>query len=420
MKAVKITLIFSIILSVTRMQAQTTDPIERVAQVVAQIDARLGGGDASQLKDQAIEPMDLSEAMQDIETWSGAKIKSHTSQSGLEFRGGYDYKMGQGLDDFYDDLYSYRHRLNVMLSWNMLSSGLFGRSGVEQQVALEARQYSIDVQSATYAEQIYVQGQERIQLLDGYINRVYREQISLYESLLELTNKLKNQGHSIKLEQAELALQISMVKGLIRTTPIEVEQMLDVEAYISAQESLDGSAIEALAEQSTTIESRRIDEELLIAKADEMKYWKRVTVSPYVKAQHYSDTYFAESRITANIGVTATLPILSGRKNQQAELQVQSKLLSNATEQRRSSLRIDIGDVAMELNRNIEELNAMLLLEQLTRKQIELSHESYSHKQLTMQEVAKGYIKLLDLHANIIKLIEARESLKMKLMLTAI
>ena len=62
----------------------------------------------------------------------------------------------------------------------------------------------------------------------------------------------------------------------------------------------------------------------------------------------------------------------------------------------------------------------MLLLERLTRKQIELSHEAYSHKQLTMQEVAKGYIKLLDLHANIIKQIKARESLKMRLMLTAI
>ncbi|MFR9531514.1 MAG: hypothetical protein SNH05_09145, partial [Rikenellaceae bacterium] len=280
--------------------------------------------------------------------------------------------------------------------------------------------YSLDVQSANYAEQIYTQSQEHMQLIEGYINRVYYEQISLYESLLVLADRLKNQGHSTKLEQVELALQISMIKGLIRTTPVKVEQMLNVDAYIAKQERIDASAIEALAEQSTLLESKRIDEELLQGEIRQMQYWKSIKVSPYVKAQHYSDAYFSDSRITANIGVTAILPILSGHKNQRAELQSQSKLVSNATERTNSALRIDIGDVAMQLNRNLEELNAMLMLEQLTRKQIELAQESYSRKQLTMQELAKGYIKLLDIHTDIIKQIEIRESLKMKLMLTAV
>ncbi len=423
MKAIKVILICSIILSTKGVLGQSTDPIEGVAQVLSRIDAQISSEEATQLTDQTQELADstnLIEAEQAIEEWRKARIKSHTSESGLKIQGGYDHKFGDATDDFDDNLYAYRHRLHVMLSWDMLGSGLFGRKSHKQRVALESKQEGLKVQSSAYAEQIYLQSQEDIQFIAACLNRVYLEQITLYESLIVLSNKLRNQGHATKLEQAELSLQISMVKGLIRPTPIEVEQLLDIDAYIAIQERIEASYIDALAEQSSVIQSKRIDEELLQAEIAQMKYWRTVKVSPYVRAQHYADAYFADSRVTANVGVTATLPIFSGRRSQRSELRAQSKLMNNATEQSSNAMRIDIGDVAMQLNRNLDELHATMLLEQLTRKQIELAHEAYAHKQLSMQELAKGYIKLLDLHANLIKQIEARESLKMKLMLTAV
>ncbi len=420
MKAIKVILIFSIIFSVSRVQGQSFDPIEEVAQVLGHIDAQLGSDYSPQLTVSTDDSADSQETIQDIEEWRKARIKSHTSQSGLKLSAGYDYKFGEGLDDFYDDLYAYRHRLNVMLSWDMLGSGLFGRGSHKQRVALEAKQQHIKVHSSVYPEQVYIQSQQNIEFIEGCINRVYQEQITLYESLLKLGDKLQNQGHSTKLEQAELSLNLSMVKGLIRPTTVEVEQMMDVNAYIVSQERIEASEIDTLVEHSSEIESKRIEQELLQHDIDQMKYWRTVKVSPYVRAQQYSAAKFADSRLTANVGVTATLPILSGRRSQREELRVQSKLESNAMERSSSAKRIDIADVAMQLNRNLEELNTMQMLEQLTRKQIALAHESYSRKQLSMQELAKGYIKLLDLHANIIKQIEARESLKMKLMLTAV
>ncbi len=420
MKAIKVILLFSIILTARSAYGKTPDPIKSVAKVLEQIDAQLGSGDAPQFTVQTNETVKSEEAMEAVEEWRKARVKSHTSQSGLSFTGGYDYKFGEGLDDFFDDLYAYRHRLNAQLSWDMLGSGLFGRSSHKQRVALEAKQQGLKMQTSLYPEQVYAQGLENQKFIEGCMNRVYLEQITLYESLLELCDKLQNQGQSTKLEQAELTLQLSMAKGLIRPSSVEVEQMLDVNAYIASQQMVDALAIDTLVEQSAVIESKRIDQELLQDEIDQMKYWRTVKVSPYVRAQHYSSAKFTDSRVTANVGVTATLPIFSGRRSQRAELRAQSTMESYQVEQVGSAIRIDIAEVTMDLNRNLEDLNTMQMLEQLTRKQIELAHESYSRRQLSMQDLAKGYIKLLDLHAKIIKQIEVRESLKMKLMLTAV
>ncbi len=422
MKVIKVILFFSIILSAKSICAQSNDPIVGVAQVIAQIDAQLVSDDASQLtiQDQIADTDKSEEALQYVEDWRKAQIKSHTSKSGLSLSGGYDYKFGEGLDDFDDDLSAYRHRLNVMLSWDMLGSGLFGRSSVKQVASLEAQKQNLNVESSVYAEQTYNQNLENLQFIEGCINKVYLEQIALYESLLVLGDKLQGEGRSTKLEQAELSLQISMTRGLVRPTTVEVEHMLDINAYIASQERMEATAIESLVEQNSAIASKRIEEELLQAEIAQMKYWRTVKVTPYVRAQHYSDAYFRASRVTANVGVNATLPIFSGRRSKRAELQAKSMMINSANERESSALRIDISDVAMQLNRNLDDLNTMLMLEHLTRRQIELARESYSRKQMSMQELAKGYIKLLDMHANIIKQIEARESLKMKLMLTAV
>lgn len=90
MKVVKVILIFSIILLANSMRAQTTDPIEGVAQVLEHIDVLLRGGNESQLTHKPTATDDLPDAMLDIEQWRNAKIKSHTSKSGLEVRAGYD------------------------------------------------------------------------------------------------------------------------------------------------------------------------------------------------------------------------------------------------------------------------------------------------------------------------------------------
>ncbi len=419
-RAFRTILALCLLLSIKSMQAQTTDPIEAAQQTIAHINSLLESEQIPDYRDVSVDMEKTKVEDAGIDEWSKAMQKSHSSKSGLELRAGYDLKFGEGSDEFYDDLYSYRNRLNVMLSWDMLGSGLFGKKDIEQQATLEAEQLKIKARSLHYAELEFAQSEELAQMFDGYLNRVYVTQIELYESLLVLLNKLQEQGSSTKIESAEVELQITMLKGLVRETPFHTEQLFDFEDYAAMQKRLDDQAIETLVEQSSALESRVIDEKLLSNEIEQKKYWKSIKVSPYAKAQQYSDAYFESSRTTANIGVTATLPIFSGNKSRKAELLSESKLASNATLREGKTLRMKIGEVALLLNRNLEELNASILLEQLYRQQIELAEEAYSYKQLTMQELAKEYIKLLSLHAQIIGQVESRESLKMKLMLTAI
>lgn len=416
----KLVIVAPAFLMVDMLHAQSADPIEGVALTLSHIDKVLESSKTSHL----LEGVTLAESEQidngDIEAWTKAQIDSYTSASGLEFRLGYDRKYGTGSDDIYDDLYAYKNRFDAMISWNILRSGLVGRSSYTQIVELESQKLTLNELSAFNNEQIRTHHQMQEQVLDGYRNKIYTTQIELYSSLITLLNKLHSQGQATTMQIVQAKMQSEIASNALRETPIEVDHLFNITDYLNMQVVIDQQMVEILAVNSMRVEDSKLDEQIVKSEADAVSYWKEASVSPYAKAQHYSDTGFGTSRMTANLGVAANLPLFSGIKSKRAEVIARSSLASNSTNSTIKTLTFLIDETVTQLNKNLEKLTASANLEKLYRDQINEAYRIYGQKQLTMQELAQYYIELLTLHVDIIQLIDDRESLKTKLLLSTI
>ncbi len=357
---------------------------------------------------------------EEVEAWVQAQKSSYTSSSGLELRAGYDRKYGTGSDDIYDDLYAYKNRFDAMLSWNILRSGLVGRKSNAELVELEGQKMLLDGMSALSSEQIRIHAQRQQQVLSGYLNYIYNTQIKVYASLEKLLRALYLQGQATTMEIAQLEMELNIARGALRKTPINVESLFSISDYLSSQQFISDKDIESLSLSSAEVEQSKLNEKILCSEIDGVSYWDGATVSPYAKAQHYSDTGFSTSRMTANIGVSATLPIFSGTKSRRAEVQARSSLAANKTLSTSMSVSILIEDCAVQLNKNLERLETTAKLEELYKEQIKNAREAYEQKQLTMRELSQYYLRLLTLQSNTIELISDRESLKVKLLLTTL
>lgn len=215
-------------------------------------------------------------------------------------------------------------------------------------------------------------------------------------------------------------MEMQIAKGAIRDTPTEIENLLNLTEYILLQAPITEQDVELLAQNSTAVEQSKLKEEIIKNEVKGVNYWDEVSVSPYVKAQHYSDAKFTTSRKTANIGVSATLPILSGTKSKRNAVQARSTIAANSTSTTKTSVSLLINESAMQLNKNLERLKAAEKLEKLYKEQIKIAYESYKFKKLTVSELAKYYINLLALQEEMVEMIDDRESLKLKLLLITI
>lgn len=158
--------------------------------------------------------------------------------------------------------------------------------------------------------------------------------------------------------------------------------------YLSRQEVIDPQMIESLTQRSVAVGQNRIDEQIVDSEVRGVSYWERATISPYAKAQHYSNSGFTTSRLTANIGVSATLPLFSGTKSRRAEVPARSSLAANATVSTTTSVSLLIESCAMQLNKNLEQLIAASRLEVLYGEQIKIARQAYDNDQLATTSVS--------------------------------
>ncbi len=405
------------------------DPVANLSRTLSQVDALIGGGEGSEGSEDGAAVQRLSgvtqittegAASEEIEVWAEAQRSSQRGESGLEFRATYDRKFGSGSDDFYDDLYSYKNRFDAVLTWNILKSGLIGRSQSEQEVAFEREAMLLEELSAMNEGQIRSEVIAQGELLDGYRNRVYTTQIEIYEALHELLIKLIRQGQATSMDMSQVEIESRIAEGSLRQTPIEVTALLNSKHYLEAQTRIEQQMVESLTQGSISLKQSRLNEQVVEHEAGSVRIWDRASLAPYAKAQHYSDTGFSASRVTAHLGVSATLPLFSGVKNRRAEVEARSTLAAKATQRGELSQSQQIGECASQLNRNLERLKSSVMLEELYREQIKVARDAYLHKQLTISELAQHYIKLLALQAELIQIIEDREMMKAKLLLTTI
>ncbi len=415
-------IIFSMgtLLTVAQSSGLTGDPIAQVARTLKQVDELVESSKTTKILDEAtvVDPAQVESS--DIDAWAQAQKSSYSSVSGLAFHAGYDRKYGTGSDDLYEDIYAYKNRFNAMLSWNILESGLVGRSLNEELVDLESQKLLLDKRSELSAEQIRLQSQTQQQVLDGYLNNVYMTQVKIYEDLIALLETLRNKGQATMMELSQMDMEMKVAMGAVRETPVRVDGLLNLSEYLSTQVRISDKDVELLTQSSLAVEQSKLDEQIVSNQVADISYWDEVSLSPYLKAQHYSNAGFTTSRVTANIGITATLPIFSGTKNRRTEVQARSILASNSTSATTTSVGLSISENVSELNKNLERLKSAEKLEELYREQIATAREAYQHKQLSISELAQYYLKLFMLKADIVEIINDRESLKTKLLLITI
>lgn len=307
-----------------------------------------------------------------------------------------------------------------MLSWNILGSGFIFRNSSDELVELETQKLISIQQSVLSVEQIKTQSQRQEYILDGYLNGIYEAQIEVYDAVINLLENLQCRGQVLEIELSQIKMQKQIVAATISSTAFKADNLFDVEHYMSMQVVINQQMTSSIVESSAALEQSRLEEKIISNEQQTMDYWQKVSIAPYVKAQNYSNAGFSSSRITTNIGVSATLPIASGNKSKRKEVQARSSLASQATRNVSKSLSLSINEIALELNKNLEKLSSSIEIEQLYIQQIKIAQKAYSQKQLTMQELSEFYIKLLVHKESIIKIIETRELLKTKLLLTTI
>ncbi|MFI3305680.1 MAG: hypothetical protein R3Y68_04110 [Rikenellaceae bacterium] len=185
---------------------QSPDPIRELSQTLSAADALIDGGTAGV---ESVEILAVEQAeSKSVDAWVQAQSQSYNSVSGVELRAGYDRKYGTGSEDIYDDLYSYKNRFDAMVSWNILRSGVVGRKANTELLELEGQKMLLDELSAFNTELVRTHSHRQEQILDGYLNNIYRAQIEVCGSLTALLRSLQAQGQATTMEIAQLEMEM--------------------------------------------------------------------------------------------------------------------------------------------------------------------------------------------------------------------
>lgn len=351
-----------------------------------------------------------------VDEWKSARNSSKSKSSGLDLRMGYDRKFGDVSEDLYEDYYSYANKFFVMLSWNILDCGFIGKEAYEKRTELKGLQYKMAEDNyntiAAINETSVMQGQ----LLDGYYNKVYKTKIELYNSLLSLQQDLRSKGQSTNMEGTEIEMRIALNSGLLRETPIKVEEFMDVEKYLSMQFIIEEYMIDSLLSKNYILAEKELETQIVESEDDNISYWNLATVSPYVRAQHYSgEDLFNRYRTTANIGVTATLPLFTGIKSKKSEVSARALLQRNTIKMLETSIKTDLEEEIRYINNNYKDLFIAIKLRDINIQKIKQAYLAYNRKQLSIQDLAALYMPLLESQLDIYDLITERERLKSRL-----
>lgn len=401
------------------IQAQSpTEMIRGLENALSKVDSLFDTAEYSDFSSVDVNMVATADDDSAINEWSEAELNRRSSISGVEMIGGYDRKFGDGTEDLYDDYYTYDNRLHLMLSWNILSSGFYGKSNYEKGIELQKEWYLIKEKNNRFIELIYASCDEQDRLLAGYYNSLYNAKIDLYKSLLTFQEYLQNNGKATIMERAELELLIAMNQGLIIRDAMEVNYFLNLDDYLTKQVEITDAMLNELITDNHIITGCVIEGELIANEAEGVSYWNDVRLSPYAKVTHYSGSNFVNnSRVNTNLGFTFSLPIYSGSKEKRGAVLAKANLHDANTQQRVSSIKRELGEVVYDLNKNYQLLKVAIEMQQMYRNKIKVAQQMYSMDSGTIQELSKYYIALLDSQVKVYDLIDDREKLKTRLLL---
>ncbi len=351
-----------------------------------------------------------------VDEWMSARNSSKSKSSGLDLRMGYDRKFGDVSEDLYEDYYSYANKFFVMLSWNILDCGFIGKEAYEKRTELKGLHYKMAEDNYNAITAIKEASIIQNQLLDSYYNKVYKTKIELYNSLLSLQQDLRSKGQSINMDGTEIEMRIALNRGLLRETQFKVEEFMDIDKYLSMQFIIEEFMIDSLLSKNYILAEKELEIQIVESEEDNISYWSLATVSPYVRAQHYSgEDLFNRYRTTANIGITATLPLFTGIKSKKSEVAARAILQRNSTKMLATSIRSDLEEEIVYLNKNYKELFVAIKLREINLLKIKQAYLAYNRKQLSIQDLAALYTPLLDSQLEIYDIITERERLKSRL-----
>ncbi|MFI3239187.1 MAG: TolC family protein [Bacteroidales bacterium] len=418
-KRIQILAVAYILYASLSITAQTsTEMIRSVEDALVKVDSLFNKAIYAELSDVELDTVTIAMDNMAINSWSDAEKESRSAISGLGVNGGYDRKFGDGTDELYDDYYSYDNRLHLMLSWNILSSGLYGKSNYENAIEIQKKRYLIKEKNNRAIELIYAASEQQESVLAGYYNTLYNAKIELYTTLLTFQNYLQENGKATIMERAELELLIAMNCGLIKSNASKIDCFLNLDDYLSMQMEITDAMLDELIADNHIITGCEIESELLANQADGISYWDDATLSPYAKVVHYSGWNFVtESRVNAHVGVSVTLPIYSGNKQKREAVLAKANLLESITQQRTIAIKCELGEVAHDLNKNYQLLKVAIEMQQIYRNKINVAKQMYVMDSGTIQDLSNYYVALLDSQVKVYDLIADREYLKTRLLL---
>ncbi|MFI3297346.1 MAG: hypothetical protein R3Y59_06925 [bacterium] len=256
------------------------------------------------------------------------------------------------------------------------------------------------------------------EIINAHYNKLYQTKIELYEELIDFQKYLQSNGQSTIYDKAELELQLTICQATIKACDIEVDHIIDHNAYISNQIIFTDNIIESLLVSNHIINESTIEGELISNEAESINYWKNAKVAPYARIQHYSDaTFVGENRVVGQIGVGFTLPLTSDSKQKKLETEARATIHNNYREQQYNSIKSELELIAREINNNLHLLNITAKVIETHISKIETAKKMYQSDQLPLQKLAMQYLTLLNSQTKFMDLVYERETLKTKLLI---
>ena len=418
MLIIRYTIVFIFSITSTSFAQSKYVLLERLKLKLQEIDSSLNVRSSLQLNQADYTNIDIdTDFEQNVIHWMSALKSTKKKQTGVELGAAYDHKLGNinMIDDSEDDYVGYRNKYQLSLSWNILNSGFYKKSLFGEKVAIMGRQKMIKKFREQSEDSIQHHYDKQQNVLNALFNRCITSRIELYVAWSDLQNSLVIEQKILAHDVTSLNYQIMFLKSQLKPSSIEVDWFLDVTQYMLAQFSISPSIVDSIVNNHPFIETLENESRLIANEENTVSYWDDVRIAPYLKAQYYDKPSSTGDQISANVGITMSIPLSSQAKAQKNEVNYRQKLYEEVINSEKRNIKEMLLVVIHDLNVNFESLASIIEAENYYRKRVMDIRKLYEADKTSIQSLCAEYNILLNCQSNIYDYIYEREDLIIEL-----
>lgn len=287
-----------------------------------------------------------------ITNYQNAELCAMKHETGLSLAGQTYYRIDDGLALDEDDAVSrYKAKVQLELRWNFLQSSLIHRQGRQQAIELQGDIKRVEMDKANLAR-LLAENQEFYQekydsLLAGIlqhrlVNLTLMNNAQMY--LLEHGNISSDEMLDIINDKAEAERALM---AMSKTYPM-AEDLSHPSGLVVEIDS--AGLMDYIRTHHADLHLLQLESDLLSQQMQNLSYWTKLNISPFVRYSHYFRTELANST-NVDLGVNFTIPLTGEVGKKRAAMDAKRMIIAHEKEEVSRKIEENIRAILLDIER---------------------------------------------------------------------